>query len=92
MINVDSYELSAKYLLPLRGSNTMEGSRQYYKMVTEFSLNVQDLVRRVGQTSTQWAGPEAALQEAFNAARLVESRSNVCSKDSNGVVNQKQIF
>lgn len=50
----------------------MEGSRQYYKMVTEFNLNVQDLVRRVGQTSTQWAGPEMALQEAFNTARYVE--------------------
>lgn len=51
------------------GSNTMEGSRQYYKMVTEFSLNVQDLVRRVGLSSDHWTGPEAALQEAFNAAR-----------------------
>lgn len=51
-------------------SNTMEGSRQYYKMVTEFSLNVQDLVRRVGLSSDQWTGPEAALQEAFNAARV----------------------
>lgn len=50
--------------------NTMEGARQYYKMITEFSLNVQDLVRRSGQSNTQWAGPEVTLQEAFNAARI----------------------
>ncbi|XP_063878581.1 LOW QUALITY PROTEIN: cysteine--tRNA ligase, cytoplasmic-like [Scylla paramamosain] len=66
-------------------SNTMEGSRQYYKMITEFSLNVQDLVRRAGLSSTQWAGPEVALQEAFNAARVGVHKAlcdNIDTQDS----------
>lgn len=51
-------------------SNTMEGSRQYYKMLNEFNLNIQDLIRRTGCTSTVWTSQEESLQSLFNSCRV----------------------
>ncbi|KAK3873188.1 hypothetical protein Pcinc_021787 [Petrolisthes cinctipes] len=51
-------------------SNTMEGARQFNKMVTEFGLNIGDLVRRTGDTSSVWKLPEVALQKIFDNARV----------------------
>lgn len=51
-------------------SNTMEGARQFYKMVSEFNLNVQDLVRRIGNTSTQWSSTEMPVEATYNNTRV----------------------
>ncbi|XP_042216553.1 cysteine--tRNA ligase, cytoplasmic-like [Homarus americanus] len=51
-------------------SNTMEGARQFNKMVTEFNLNIQDLIRRTGCTSSEWTPMEVSLQSAFNSGRV----------------------
>lgn len=49
----------------------MEGARQFYKMVSEFNLNVQDLVRRIGNTSTQWSSTEMPVEATYNNTRFV---------------------
>lgn len=51
-------------------SNTMEGARQFYKMLSEFNLNIQDLIRRTGYTSTTWSSEEVTLQSAFDNCRV----------------------
>ncbi|KAK7082265.1 hypothetical protein SK128_026045, partial [Halocaridina rubra] len=51
-------------------SNTMEGAKQYHKMITEFKLNVQDLLRRSGCTSEIWRPAEVTLQAAFDNTRI----------------------
>lgn len=50
-------------------SNTMEGARQFHKMISEFNLNVQDLLRRTGCTSEVWTLTEVRLQEVYDNAR-----------------------
>lgn len=50
-------------------SNTMEGARQFLKMVTEFGLNVADLTRRYPDSSNVWTESERALNEAFDRIR-----------------------
>lgn len=47
-------------------SNTMEGSRQFFKMISEFNLNVQDLLRRLGCTSEVWGDAEVAMNKTYN--------------------------
>ena len=49
----------------------MEGSRQFLKMVTEFGLNVEDNIRRSGQTPTIWTKTEDSLNKVFQNARWV---------------------
>ncbi|CAL4165604.1 unnamed protein product, partial [Meganyctiphanes norvegica] len=51
-------------------SNTMEGSRQFFKMVSEFNLNIQDLLRRIGCTSEVWGDAEVEMNNAYNNGRL----------------------
>lgn len=51
-------------------SNTMEGARQFHKMLSEFNLNTQDLLRRTGCTSEVWTSTEVTLAEAYDAVRL----------------------
>ncbi|KAK7074086.1 hypothetical protein SK128_001748 [Halocaridina rubra] len=48
----------------------MEGAKQYHKMITEFKLNVQDLLRRSGCTSEIWRPAEVTLQAAFDNTRI----------------------
>lgn len=50
-------------------SNTMEGARQFLKMVSEFGLNVSDLTRRCPDSSNVWTDSERALNGAFDQAR-----------------------
>lgn len=54
-------------------SNTMEGSRQFLKMISEFNLNVQDLLRRLGCTSEVWGDAELTMNKTYNNARLAFS-------------------
>lgn len=54
-------------------SNTMEGSRQFFKMISEFNLNVQDLLRRLGCTSEVWGDAELTMNKTYNNARLAFS-------------------
>ncbi|KAA0199558.1 hypothetical protein HAZT_HAZT007346 [Hyalella azteca] len=50
-------------------SNTMEGARQYLKMVTEFMLSSKDVIRRCGPSSTIWQAPEKTLNAAYDRTR-----------------------
>lgn len=51
----------------------MEGAKQFYKMVSEFNLNVQDLLRRAGNTCTHWTSTEVPVEAAYNNTRFVVS-------------------
>ncbi|KAF2357893.1 Cysteine-tRNA ligase [Trinorchestia longiramus] len=51
-------------------SNTMEGARQYLKLVTEFVLSAKDAWRRCGPSSTIWLESEKLLNASYDKIRI----------------------
>ncbi|KAB7494779.1 Cysteine--tRNA ligase, cytoplasmic [Armadillidium nasatum] len=64
-------------------SNAMEGAKQYLKMVSEFSLNIDDTIRRKEVCLTTWNQQERHLQSSYNRARSVLDAIRDLVSDSN---------